>query len=128
MARILLAEDDEALRDALVLFLESLGHDVAAFPDGRGVIEALESGSADVLITDLRMPVVDGLEVLSRLRARGSKVPVLVISGTGRLPADMLFDRARELGAAASLEKPFDLADIHGAVERCLANSDPAPE
>jgi DNA-binding NtrC family response regulator len=128
MARILLAEDDEALRDALVLFLESVGHEVVAFPDGRGVLAALDAGPADMVITDLRMPVVDGLEVLSRLRERESKVPVLVISGTGLLPSDMLFDRAHELGAAASLEKPFDLADIHSAVDRCLGGPSQAAD
>lgn len=128
MARILLAEDDEALRDALVLFLESVGHEVVGFPDGRGLLAALEAGPADVVITDLRMPGVDGLEVLSRLQGRESQVPVLVISGTGRLPSDMLFDRAHELGAAASLEKPFDLADILSAVDQCLGGPSQAAD
>jgi CheY-like chemotaxis protein len=122
MASILLADDEERLRDLFARYLVALGHDVRTAGDGHEVMAALsEAPPPDVLITDLNMPDMDGIEILTVLRRLGSAVPVIAISGGGYLDKDLLLTSASMLGAVVTLEKPFALEELRGAVERALA-------
>lgn len=120
MATIVLAEDDEPLRAALTLCLEQAGHEVTPLADGAGALAAVEQAPPDVLITDLSMPRMDGMELLSTLRIRGSSPPIIVISGIGAVPTDALFRTARALGASATIAKPFAALDLLRAVDEVL--------
>jgi two-component system response regulator FixJ len=81
----------------------------------------LRENPQDLLITDINMPEMDGIEVLNELRVTGTKVPVIAISGGGRVPKAFLLGNASILGALETIEKPFELAALLAAMERLLA-------
>jgi DNA-binding NtrC family response regulator len=123
MARIVLAEDEAALRNNLQRYLKSLGHDVRTAGDGNQALAELEASPADVLITDINMPDMDGIEILSELRKRGSALPVIAISGGGQFNRQLLLTSATMLGAVTTLEKPFPLDALRVAIERVMGGT-----
>lgn len=128
MARILLIDDDEALRVAISRSLTAAGHEVIEAAHGGPALARLAAGGIDLILTDLLMPEVEGMELLAAVRRRWPAVPVLVMSGgftAGLFPgasADYL-RMAQQLGAARTLAKPFDKAALLAAVEACLEES-----
>jgi CheY-like chemotaxis protein len=121
MASILVVDDEPLLRQNLSKFLAVLGHDVLVAGNGREALAVIERSSVDLVITDVNMPDMDGLELLNALRGRMPPLPTVVMSGGGRFDKDMLLQSAKVLGAVVSLAKPFSLADLKSAVERALA-------
>jgi DNA-binding NtrC family response regulator len=123
MARIMLLEDDTSLRKFLKIFVESRGHAVV-FDAGAGHVglERLKRtpGEIDAILSDLRMPIADGFDVLAGARALDGAPPVILTSAYWT-PEEVAL--ARDLGAFALLPKPFDL----GLLERTLANAASAP-
>ena len=115
--RVLIAEDDPILADGLLHSLRGQGYTADRVADGAAADAALATGSFDVVILDLGMPRMDGLEVLRRLRARKSPVPVLILTAR-----DEIEDRVRglDLGADDYLTKPFELAELEARL-RALA-------
>jgi CheY-like chemotaxis protein len=113
--RVLLAEDDDELRWALSDFLRSEGYDVIAVRDGRAVLERLGATMllegrdfpADIIVSDLRMPGLTGMQILENVRAQGWRTPVILMSAFGD---EEVRKRATELGAKAFLPKPVDVA------------------
>lgn len=107
-ARVLLAEDQPAMRTLLAMALRKLGWEVREVGDGAQLLRALALGDdePDLIVTDLHMPGVDGLEVLSRLQLTGWSTPVLVITAFGTPEAHLAALRS---GAATVLDKPFTL-------------------
>ncbi|HEX9269740.1 MAG TPA: response regulator [Candidatus Limnocylindria bacterium] len=102
--RILLVEDDQAIRDIVALALEGEGHEVAAASDGAGALDRVAGATFDVIVLDLRLPGMDGREFVQRYRESGSAGARLVLM-TASTDGDAL---AAELGAR-SIAKPFDL-------------------
>jgi DNA-binding NtrC family response regulator len=121
MARILLADDEPKLRDVFARYLEGLGHDVRTAADGNQVMAALAEAPADLLVTDINMPDMDGIEILAALKKNGSHMPVIAISGGGYLDKNLLLSSAAMLGALLTLEKPFALEELRDAVENALS-------
>ena len=123
---IVVAENDDGTRTVLASALARSGYDVASVTDGQLVLSTLESGKVGLLILDLRMPGMNGWEVLRRLegpaRARAprptTRPPVIVISAQSD-PETQRF--ATRLGAAAFLAKPIDLNDLGHTVRRVSA-------
>lgn len=122
MANILLVDDDAAVRKTVRLLLERATHTVVEAADGRGALSCLGTAHFDLVVTDLNMPEMDGIEVLMALRARGVGVPVVAISGGGRMPKELLLKSAGALGAVTTLAKPFALSELRSAVEEALAS------
>ena len=120
MSRILLAEDDPALRRLLAAILEEAGHRVLAVADGEAAAEALQAFTPDLVVTDILMPRRDGLELIRAIRGSRAGTPILAISGGGTSGMDEVLRFARLLGADATLAKPFGLVELHGAVDRLL--------
>ena len=110
---ILIAEDDPALAEALCRTLRQSGYAVDWAKNGGEADSALGTNEFDLLILDLALPKLDGLEVLKRLRGRGSHLPVLVLTAL-----DSIDDRVRGLDAGADdyLAKPFELAELAARV------------
>lgn len=103
---ILVVDDEEDVRDLLRKFLTRRGYEVATVGDGEAAIEAIRESSPDIVLLDIRLPKVDGLSVLQRLREEADDVAIITMSGN----ADE--DTARkslELGAADFITKPFNL-------------------
>jgi CheY-like chemotaxis protein len=129
MANVLVVDDDPAVRTTIRLVLERAGYRVSVASDGRAGLTALAAGGIDLLVVDLFMPGMDGLETLREVRKHHVDLPVIVISGTSLdLPGQMAPDflaMAVKLGAVRSLQKPFKPADIIGAVAACLGNAAP---
>jgi two-component system OmpR family response regulator len=115
--RILVAEDDAVLADAVQRLLRQSGHAVDWVQNGAQAEDAVQVGQFDLLILDLGLPKKSGLEVLKRLRARDSRLPVLILTAS-----DGVSDRVRGLDAGADdyLAKPFDIAELEARV-RALA-------
>lgn len=117
MARILLAEDDDSLRAFLVSSLARAGHEVQAYGDGDSAWEALEHASFDLLLTDIVMPGMDGIE----LARRGAEVdPAMKIVFITGFAAVALSAQSQAPKDAKVLSKPFHLKDLVVEIERVI--------
>ncbi len=122
MAPILLVEDTLDVRISIRDSLEMAGYEVEEAVDGLVAIELLQSRPYALLITDLWMPNVDGIDLLKRLRTINPKMPVIAISGgaPGRAPIDYSVALATTWGADVVLHKPFDNDDLVDEVKALL--------
>jgi two-component system response regulator HydG len=117
MARILVADDNDAMRDGMVLSLTRLGHDVQGVKGGGEAIAAYRKRPADVVVTDLRMVPVDGIEVVRRLREADPEATVVVVSAHGTI--GVAVEAMRE-GAMDFIEKPFSPDVLRARVEKAI--------
>ncbi|BBT19317.1 two-component system C4-dicarboxylate transport response regulator DctD [Pseudomonas sp. SLBN-26] len=115
--QVLLIDDDPHLRQALSQTLDLAGLKVASLGDAKGVADALDPDWPGVVVSDIRMPGIDGLELLRQLHARDPQLPVLLITGHGDVP---LAVQAMRAGAYDFLEKPFASDDLLDSVRRAL--------
>lgn len=111
---MLLVDDDPVIRMIVREALSSVEYEVVEAGDAEAGLELVDRRSFDLLILDIMLPRMDGLDMLEAVRERGCDAPVLVFSATGSKNAE----RARSLGAAGYLAKPFDLGDLIAAVRR----------
>lgn len=125
MAKIVLIDDEPAMRKATGSALRSAGHVVTAYENGRAALRNIGNDAPDVLITDIFMPEMEGLETIRKVRAQRPGTPIIAVSGFSFEGGDYL-DIAERLGAAASLKKPFRAADLLALVSRLLAGPPPA--
>jgi two-component system response regulator FixJ len=114
---VFLVDDDEAVRDSLRMSLELAGHAVEAFDSATTFLTSDAPEMRGCLITDIRMPDMDGLELQEELVRRKAPLPVIVITGHGDVP---LAVRAMKAGAVDFLEKPFAREALLAAVDRAL--------
>jgi CheY-like chemotaxis protein len=121
MAKILLIEDEGLLRGTLRSALEAAGHSVVEAANGREGLELLGPGPFDVVITDILMPVMEGIETIMAIKRTGADVKVVAISGASQRSKVDFLQVAHRLGADEILHKPFPMADLIDAVARCLA-------
>jgi len=117
--RILVAEDNEAVRELLCDYLRSQGHEVVPARDGAEAMELLEAGDLELVMTDIEMPRADGFELIERLRSdpRGRAIPVIVISGHTELDG---IAHCIKMGAEDYLPKPFNRVILKARVDACL--------
>ncbi len=126
LQHILVVDDDRRLRDLLDQYLASQGFAVQAVPDGAGMDRALASGGVDLVVLDLMLPGEDGMAICRRLRARGDRIPVIMLTAKGD-DADRI--EGLDSGADDYLAKPFNprelVARIHAVLRRGAAASPP---
>ncbi|MEP7102000.1 MAG: response regulator transcription factor [Burkholderiales bacterium] len=120
-AHILVAEDQTDIRDLLVMNLRSAGYEVTAVGDGEQALARQLESPADLLVLDLMMPRMDGLEVCKALRAKGSAAPILMLTAKSTELDRVL---GLELGADDYLTKPFSLAELLARVKALLRRAD----
>ncbi|MDX1400784.1 MAG: response regulator [Kiloniellales bacterium] len=123
MSRILVAEDDGAVKSFVTRALEHRGHNVRAVDDGLLALEALEDASFDLLITDIVMPGLDGIELALKVSQAFPDLPVLLMTGYSaeRQRAHNLDELVCDV-----VVKPFTLDQICDAAERVITNYPPA--
>jgi two-component system response regulator (stage 0 sporulation protein F) len=129
--RVLLAEDDHELRWLIALSLRNDGFEVLEVGDGLALIdrvgssllETLELDAIDLIVSDVRMPGWNGLEVLAGLNSAGCHTPVVLITAFGD---PEVHAAGKRLGAAAVLDKPFDLNELSSLAARLVDPKSPA--
>lgn len=120
MARILVADDDGAVRAAMRKSLEAAGHSVDEAADGQTVLDLYRRAPRDLLLVDIYMPGVDGLETILRLRAEQPEARIVAVSGGGFRDKHDVLTMALQAGAQAALAKPFEQRELLAAVSRGL--------
>ena len=120
-ASILVAEDQTDIRELLVMNLRGAGYEVAAVADGAAALASQSEHASDLLVLDLMMPGLDGLEVCKALRARGRSTPILMLTAKSTELDRVL---GLELGADDYLTKPFSLAELLARVKALLRRAD----
>lgn len=111
-------DDDEAVRDSMRALLESLGIVVSDYASARDFLVRLETNPKGCVLLDLHMPGMTGLELLDLLRAKGFRIPVVVISGRSD---GALKERVLRAGALALLEKPVDESTLMNELDRVFS-------
>jgi two-component system, chemotaxis family, chemotaxis protein CheY len=112
--RILLVDDDDGIRRVVTGFLTGEGYDVAGAADGKAALEQLEQFKPDIILLDMRMPILDGWEFVRLYRSMpGPHAPIVAFVATAQ-PHTL----QQEIGAAALIEKPFDLDDLLQALDQ----------
>jgi RNA polymerase sigma factor (sigma-70 family) len=118
---VYVVDDDEAMRDSLVWLLESRGLRVQVFDSAEAFLASVRAGYSGVLVLDVRMPGMSGLELYERLRGECGRtlppLPVIFITGHGDVPMAV---EALKGGAADFIEKPFNDQDMVRLIEHCL--------
>ncbi|MDH4036075.1 MAG: response regulator [Candidatus Krumholzibacteria bacterium] len=125
MIRIVLIEDDDLMREWLGRSLSSRGHEVDRYRRADEAIEAVSADPPDVIVSDIHMPGMSGIELGQALRARGILTPIVMMTAD---PSEALDARAGAVGAHCLLRKPFaDLSDLWSAVEAAADSVSPTP-
>jgi DNA-binding response OmpR family regulator len=124
MARILVIDDDPDMRAMLEQTLKAAGHEVISAADGREGVMRHRTSPADLVITDLYMPIQDGVETIREFRIRFPAVAIIAISG--RTNSGTMLSIAQNLSAVGVLQKPFLADELIVAVERALGGRSPS--
>ncbi len=120
MAFILVIDDDEIVNAMIVQLLMEAGYDAEGARDGHLGILRLKSTPFDLVITDIVMPEKEGLETIIEIRKMNKTIPIIAISGGGKVNADQYLNMAKNLGADYALKKPIENEHLIGAVRECL--------
>jgi RNA polymerase sigma factor (sigma-70 family) len=116
-ATVFIVDDDPAMRDSLSVMLQLLGYATGTFASAEDFLAAWREDMAGCVIADLRLPGKSGLDLQTELRARGSRLPVVIITAHGDVPSARA---AFQADALDFLEKPFDDTELCAAIERGL--------
>jgi DNA-binding NtrC family response regulator len=122
MTKILIIDDEQGIRDLLDTLLRRKGYDVVVAENGREGLKVFRRERPDVVVLDLKMPVMDGLTVLQEIRTLDPTKPVIILTGAGTPEAEQ---QARALGVTEFVEKEFSLHRLGDSLKRLL--NDPVP-
>jgi two-component system response regulator MprA len=122
---VLVVDDEPALREALSRALRADGYHVTTAPDGRAALDAMAAERPDLIVMDVLMPVLDGLEATRSIRAAGDRTPILVLTAR-----DSVADRVEGLDAGADdyVVKPFALDELLARIRALLRRSTPGAD
>jgi two-component system, LuxR family, response regulator FixJ len=122
-AKVYVIDDDAAMRDSLQFLLDSSGFDVTLFDAAQDFLDALPGLSFGCVVSDVRMPGIDGIELLKHMKAADNRFPILIMTGHGDVP---LAVEAMKLGAIDFLEKPFEEERLTTMIESAIRQAEPA--
>jgi len=120
--KVYVIDDDEAMRDSLNFLLDSANFNVTLFETALRFLEALPGLEFGCVVSDVRMPGLDGIELLKRMKADQSKFPIVIMTGHGDVP---LAVEAMKQGAVDFLEKPFEDDRLIGMIEAAIRQAEP---
>ncbi len=119
--KVYVIDDDEAMRDSLDFLLGSADFHVTLFESAHHFLDAVSSIDFGCVVSDVRMPGIDGIELLKRMKASHSAFPVVIMTGHGDVP---LAVEAMKLGAVDFLEKPFEDERLIGMIDAALRQAE----
>ncbi len=118
MARICIVDDKDVMRDSLTDTLVGQGHEVTAYPDPKLAVGELRSSGFDAIVSDLKMPEMDGIDFLRALRSRGVDTPFVLMTAYASVPTAV---EAMKMGAFDYIQKPFEADEIAMVIQRAVA-------
>ncbi|SHG84333.1 response regulator FixJ [Bradyrhizobium erythrophlei] len=121
--KVYVIDDDEAMRDSLNFLLDSAGYEVALFDSTLKFLDALPGLAFGCVVSDVRMPGLDGIELLKRMKADHCTFPIVIMTGHGDVA---LAVEAMKLGAVDFLEKPFEDERLIGMIATAIQQAEPA--
>jgi len=121
---VLVVDDDPDLLQSLRVLLETYDYTVVIAGNAAAALEAATAQRPDVVLTDIYMPDADGFELINALRQENRTVPVIAMSGGGRVGNYDNLSIATHLGAAAVIDKPFSNASLIDTIERVIASQE----
>lgn len=116
-ARILIVEDCDEIRENIALFLEAKGYVTASAENGPKGLASAEAGGVDLVVLDLGLPGMDGIDVCRRLRAEGFRAPILILTARDELDEKI---EGLASGASGYILKPFGLRELEGRIRAAL--------
>lgn len=117
---ILIVDDEEGLREGLSKLLESEGYAALSAESGEQALQILQQSHIDLVLTDMRMPGMDGIELLKKIRERHPNVGVIILTGYGQIES---YIEAMNFGAIEYVSKPFKVNELKFIVNKVLNNS-----
>ena len=120
-AHILLIEDDPDVLHAIEILLSNLGYKVETARNGREGLKKFRANAPDLVLTDIIMPEVEGIETIIAMRQLRPDAKIVAMSGGGPMNRESLLDMTVKLGATRSLAKPFDYDELVQVIARSLA-------
>jgi CheY-like chemotaxis protein len=120
MTKIMVVDDDVGFRRMTCRTLQGAGYEVVAYGDGRAALSKLEADAPDLMVTDIFMPEMEGLETIHRVRGLRPEMPIVAMSGVIIEGWDYL-SVAKKFGADAALKKPFRFAELLDLIVKLLA-------
>jgi two-component system response regulator FixJ len=121
--KVYVIDDDAAMRDSLDFLLDAAGFDVTLFDTATKFLNVLPRLDFGCVVSDVRMPGIDGIELLTRMKALNSRFPIVIITGHGDVP---LAVEAMKLGAVDFLEKPFEDDRLIAMIDAAMRQGEPA--
>lgn len=120
MAKIIVADDEPSHLDLVATILERAGHCVTAVASGRTCLDHLDAQPFDLVVSDIFMPGMDGIQLMTEIGRRGLSVPLIAMTGGMRGHFEPFSDIIARLGASSVLTKPFTADQLLSVVNRCL--------
>ena len=121
--KVYVIDDDEAMRDSLNFLLDAANYEVTPFDSAVKFLDAVPGLEFGCVVSDVRMPGLDGMELLKRMKAAHSAFPIVIMTGHGDVP---LAVEAMKLGAVDFLEKPFEDDRLIAMIEMAIQQAEPA--
>jgi two-component system, chemotaxis family, chemotaxis protein CheY len=122
MAHVLVVDDEGQMRKLIRLVMEQEGHTVVEAPNGKKAIQHLQEAEIDLVISDIVMPDMDGLELIRGIRRNHPGIKILAISGAGKEGPGLYLNMAEHFGADEILMKPFSPDQLIKKVSAVLGN------
>ncbi len=119
MIKILIIDDEHSIRETLEMFLREKGYEVATSEDGEKGLESVQRERPDIVILDIRLPGMDGLEVLRRIKEKEEDIHVIMITAYHDIETTK---QAMKLGAYEYIHKPLDADEFENAIEKAVNN------
>jgi len=121
MEHILIIDDDEAIRSVFEQFLEGTGYSVETAEEGKEGLRKMKARTPDLIITDIMMPEMDGLEMVTFIKKNHPDLPIIAISGGMQAAPVNFLPMAKQFGACKVFEKPLPLKTLLDAVQELLS-------
>ncbi|ANK80868.1 response regulator [Minwuia thermotolerans] len=125
--KILVVDDDRLIRDMFTNSLETQGHEVTVATDGDDALRLLGEMKPDVVLCDIIMPNREGIETIAEISRTEPGLPVIAITGGGKLGPAPLLEAARRAGASAALKKPFGTKVLLNTIHQVMSGKEAGP-